>query len=81
MILPMSKTEIIAELARLSPEDRADVQAKLDELAGDAWHDRGELSAADMQTLDDTLAEYQKSPDAGSSWEQVKARVQAKLHP
>jgi hypothetical protein len=77
----MSKAEIIAELARLSPEDRADVQAKLDELAGDAWYDRGELSDADVQTLEGTLAAYQNSPDAASSWEQVKARVQAKLNP
>jgi len=30
----MSKGEIIAELPRLSPEERAEVQAKLDELAG-----------------------------------------------
>ena len=29
----MSKAEIIAELPRLSPQDRAEVQAKLDELA------------------------------------------------
>lgn len=77
----MSKAEIIAELARLSPEDRADVQAKLDELAGDAWHHRGELTDADMQALEGTLAAYQKSPDAGSSWAEVKARVQAKLNP
>ena len=77
----MSKAEIIAELARLSPEDRAEVQAKLDELAGNDWQDGGELSDADRQTLDATLAEYQKSPDAGSSWDEVKARVQAKLKP
>jgi hypothetical protein len=32
----MSKIEIIAELPRLSPEDLADVQAKLYELAGHA---------------------------------------------
>jgi putative addiction module component (TIGR02574 family) len=75
----MSKAEIIAELARLSPEDRADVEAKLDELAGETWHDRGELSDADRQALDRTLAAYQESPDAGSSWAEVKARVQAKL--
>jgi hypothetical protein len=73
----MSKAEIIAELARLSPEDRAEVQAKLDELAGNAWQDRGELSDADKQTLDATLAEYDKTPDAGNSWDQTKARVQA----
>jgi putative addiction module component (TIGR02574 family) len=67
-------------LPRLSPEDRAEVQAKLDELAGDVWHDRGQLSEADKRTLDATLAAYEASPDAGSSWDEVKERVQAKLH-
>ena len=75
----MSKAEIIAELPKLSPGELAEVQAKLDELAGDAWQDRGELSAADKQMLESTLAEYENSPDAGSSWAEVKARVQAKL--
>jgi len=75
----MGKAEIIAELARLSPEDRADVQSKLDELAGDAWQDRGELSEADKNALDAALLAYQSSPDAGSSWDEVKARVQSKL--
>ena len=42
----MGKAEIIAELARLSPQDRAVVQALSHELAGDAWYDRGELSDA-----------------------------------
>ena len=77
----MGKTEIIAELPRLSPDDLAEVQAKLDELAGAAWQDRGELSDADKQTLDATLAAYENSRDAGSSWDEVKARVQAKLRP
>src|SRR6187399_1554040 len=60
----MSKTEIIAELPKLSAEDLADVQAKLDELAGEAWQDRGELTDADKQTLDATLEAYEKSPEA-----------------
>ena len=77
----MSKAEIIAALPQLSPEDRAEVQAKLDELAGDRWQDGGELSDADKQALDASLVEYRKSPDAGSSWDDVKARVQAKLRP
>ena len=77
----MEKTEIIAQLPHLSPEDRAEVQAKLDELAGNAWQDRGELSEADKQALDAALAEYEKSPDAGSTWDQVKSRVQSKLRP
>jgi len=76
----MSKAEILAQLPHLSPEDLAEVRAKLDELAADAWQDRGELSDADKQSLDATLAAYEQSPDAGSPWEQVKARVQAKLN-
>jgi putative addiction module component (TIGR02574 family) len=77
----MSKAEIIAELDRLSAQDRAEVQAKLDELAGEAWQDGGELSDADERTLDATLEAHKKSPDAGSSWEEVKARVQRGLRP
>jgi hypothetical protein len=77
----MSKTEIIAQLPHLSAEERAEVQAKLDELAGYAWQDRGELSNADKQSLDAALAEYEKSPDAGGTWDQVKSRVQSKLRP
>jgi hypothetical protein len=75
----MSKAEIIAGLPDLSPEDLAEVQAKLDELAGDAWQDRGELSDADKQTLDAAIAEYEKFPDAGSPRDEVKARVHARL--
>ena len=77
----MGKAEIIAQLQHLSAEERAEVQAKLDELAGDAWQDRGELSDADKKSLDTALAAYEKSPEAGSAWDQAKARIQSKLHP
>lgn len=75
----MSKTEILAELPHLSPEERAEVQAKLDELAADAWQDRGELSDADKQALDSAIADFEKSPGAGSTWDEVKSRIQARL--
>jgi putative addiction module component (TIGR02574 family) len=77
----MSKAEILAELPKLSPDDLAEVQAKLDELAADSWQDRGELSDADKHALDAALANYQASPNAGISWDEVKARIQAKLRP
>jgi putative addiction module component (TIGR02574 family) len=77
----MGKTEIIAALPRLSPEDRAEVQAKLDELAAHAWQDRGQLSDADKQALDAALGAYENSPNVGDTWDAVKARVQAKLRP
>jgi len=75
----MSKSEILAELPKLKPEELAEVQAKLDELADEVWCDGGELTDADKTALDAALADYQKNPDAGSSWDEVKARIQAKL--
>jgi hypothetical protein len=75
----MSKAEILAELPKLRPEELAEVQAKLDELAGEVWLDDGDLSDQDKTALDAALANYQNNPDAGSPWEEVKARIQAKL--
>ena len=75
----MSKTEIIAELPNLKPEELDEVQAKLDELKGEGWCDRGELSEAEKAELDASLARYAKNPKSGSSWEDVKARIQSKL--
>lgn len=75
----MSKAEILAELPRLQPAELAEVQAMLDELLGDAWLEDAQLSESDKVTLDAALAEYHNSPNAGSSWEQVRARIEAKL--
>lgn len=75
----MSKAEILAELPRLSSADLAEIQAKIDDLAGNAWQDGDELSLADKQTLDDTLADYERLPNLGRSWPDVKAAIQAKL--
>ena len=75
----MSKAEILAELPKLRLEELAEVQAKLDELSGEVWLEDGELTDADKTALDAALADYQKNPDVGSSWEDVKARIQARL--
>jgi hypothetical protein len=77
----MSKAEILAELPKLKAEELAEVQAKLDELAGEQWLDDGELADADKAALNATLADYGKNPDAGSTWTQVEARIRAKLRP
>jgi len=76
----MSTAEILAELPKLRPEELAEVQAKLDELTGETWSDDADLTDADKAALDAALADYQKDPDSGSTWEEVKARIQAKLH-
>ena len=75
----MNKTEILIELPKLTPAELVEIQTKLDELVGEVWIDGGELTDADKATLNNALAEYQKNPDAGSSWEEVEARIRAKL--
>ena len=76
----MSKAEIIEELPKLPPEDRAEIQAKLDELAGDGWLDGDDsLTDEEKALLETRLNAYEKNPDAGSSWEEVEARLRAQL--
>ena len=74
----MGKSEILAELPNLKADELAEIQAKLDELAGETWLD-GELSEGDKSDLDAALADYEKNPEGGSPWEEVKARIGSKL--
>lgn len=69
----MSKSEILSELAKLSPADRDEIRTKLDELEGDRWLDQGELSEEDHRILEARLEDYRRNPDEGSSWREVEA--------
>ena len=76
----MSKAEILAELPKLTPAERQEVRLKLVCLDGDEWLDAGDpLTDAEKALLDARLAAYEKDPDAGSSWEEVEARIRARL--
>jgi hypothetical protein len=72
----MSTAEIIDELPKLPKEELARIRAKLDEL--DPWIDPT-LSDADKAALNEALAEYDKNPDAGHSWDEVEAYVRSQL--
>ncbi len=75
----MSTAEILDQLSKLTPDELAQVQAKLDELAGEAWLDEGELSNGVKADLDAALAEYKKNPNAGGTWEEVEARIRERF--
>lgn len=78
----MSVAEILSELPKLSPAEQNQIRHKLDELAiygADGWLDDRELTAADKTLLDARLTECEKNPRAGSTWEEVEARIHAKL--
>ena len=49
---------------------------------GDGWLVEEEfLTEAEKALLDARLASYEKDPDAGGSWEEVEARIRARLKP
>jgi putative addiction module component (TIGR02574 family) len=73
----MSKAEIIEELPKLSPEDRAEIQARLDELAGPGWLDNGELTEEEKRLLDARLGECERNPSCFVPWEEAMARIMA----
>jgi putative addiction module component (TIGR02574 family) len=76
----MSKAEILAELPKLTPAERQEVRLKLARLDGEEWLNTSEpLTEAEKALLDARLAAYEKDPNVGSSWEEVEARIRARL--
>lgn len=76
----MSKAEIVEELAKLTPAERDEIRLKLAELDGNDWLDEDDsLTDGEKALLNARLVAYEKDPDAGSSWEEVEARIRARL--
>jgi putative addiction module component (TIGR02574 family) len=66
----MSKTEILAELPKLSAQDRGEILEqlwRLEESAGPTERERALLNEAQ--------AAYDANPNAGASWSEVEARL------
>ena len=75
----MSKTEILAELPKLTAGELAEVQTRLDELTGAAWLDGGELTDEEKRLLDARLDKCESNPSSFVPWEQAKAQIMASL--
>jgi putative addiction module component (TIGR02574 family) len=78
----MGKAEILQQLPALAPVERQEIREKLDELdatAGIEWLDNCDLTDDEKRLLEQRLAAMEKNPEAGSSWEEVEARIRAKL--
>jgi len=76
----MSKAEILAELPKLTAEDRAEIQAKLDELAGDGWLDADDpLTDAEKALIQARVEAHEKNPEAAIPWEDFDARLKRRL--
>ena len=70
----MSKKEILAELPKLDIQDRREIFDRICEMEE---HDllNGIATPDEKALLDRELEEYRNNPDAGSSWNEVEARI------
>jgi putative addiction module component (TIGR02574 family) len=76
----MSTSEILEELPKLTKRERERIRLKLAEIDGDAWLDAADpLTDGEKAILDARLAAYEKDPGAGSTWDDVEARIRDRL--
>lgn len=76
----MSKTEILAELPKLTPDERYEIRVKLAELDGDRWFDDDDpLTDEQKALLDARLADMERNPNASVPWDEAKKRIEASL--
>jgi len=70
----MSTTEILAQLPRLTPEERDLVRSRLDDIDSSA-----PLTPAEKKFVDQRVAAYRQNPDAGVSWAVAEAEIRKQI--
>lgn len=79
-IRAMSKAEILAEIPKLTKEERYEIRVKLAEMDGDVWLDEDDpLTDAEKALIDTRLAEHVANPQSAVSLEEFKARLEQKF--
>ena len=71
----MSKAEILHELPRLGLQERREIFERISELEDQDLLKGEEPTAEEKALLDRELEEFQKNPQAGSTWTEVEARL------
>jgi hypothetical protein len=72
--MPVSKMEILAELPKLDAADRREILDRLCDLEEQSLLN-GAATPEEKALLDHEAEEYQRNPEAGSSWEEVESRI------
>jgi len=77
----MSKSEIIQQLSNLSPQERLEIRAKLNELdeLGDEWDDDSELTGDEKVLVEQRIADMETNPDASIPWPEAEARLKSRF--
>jgi len=76
----MSKMEILAELPKLELADRREIFDRICEIE-ERDLITGGATDEEKALLDRELEEYRRSPEAGSSWNEVEARLRKSSRP
>jgi hypothetical protein len=75
----MSKTEILEELPKLTPEEREEIRLKLAELDGNEWLDSDDpLSDKEKALLEARLDDLEKHPEKSIPWAEADAQLKAR---
>ena len=77
----MSKAEILNELPRLGLGERREIFERIGEMEDQDLLKGGEPTAGEKALLDRELEEFRKNPQAGSTWEEVEARLRKPTRP
>lgn len=74
----MSADSLLEEARKLNSDDRLRIA---EELWNSVWAEQSEvpLTAEQRAELDSRLADLAQDPNAGSTWEDVRARIERKL--
>ena len=76
----MSKAEILAEIPKLTKEERHEIRVKLAEMDSDGWLDEDDpLSDADKALLETRLEDMEKHPEKSIPWEEAEALLKARF--
>ena len=76
----MSKAEIMAEIPKLSKQERDEIRLKLAELDGDCRPDEDDTLTAEEEALIAARIEaHEKNPETAIPWEQFEARLKQRL--
>ena len=80
----MSKAEILAELPKLSPEELAEIQSRIEDLAvygADGWRTNSGLTEGDKHLLGERIADLDQHPEKSIPWGDAEARLKQRFGP
>lgn len=76
----MSKAEILDEIQKLTPAEREEIRARLDELDGHRWDDSDDpLTCEEKALLGARLADLEAHPETSIPWADAEARLKARF--